>query len=203
MEFEEMKKIWDAQNGQAMYAIDETALHNSVIKKKTKARRTADLTEKIFIGANIISATMIAVPSIIKDKYSISGTLMMVLMYVTAGFILYIRNKRLKSQDRFESDMVGDLDNAIATADYQVKFSKTSRFYLLSVVLLTLSSLVESGSPWWVIVLVVIFFTVTYFAARWEHRTFYVSQKKDIRAMRDKIISMEKEDPEGDLDQQI
>ncbi len=188
-----MKKIWDAQNGQAMYAIDETALHNSVIKKKNKARRMADLTEKIFIGANILAATMIAVPSIIKDKYSISGTLMMVLMYVTAGFILYIRTKRLKTQDNFDSSMVGDLDNAIATADYQVKFSKTSRFYLLSVVLLTLVGLLESGAEWWVILLVAIFFAVTYMAARWEHRTFYVSQKKDIRAMRDKIVSMENE----------
>ncbi|MBO3698264.1 hypothetical protein [Roseivirga sp. E12] len=198
-----MKKIWDAQNGQAMYAIDETALHNRVIKKKNKARRTADLTEKIFIGANIVAATMVAVPSILKDKYSISGILMVVLMYVTAGFILYIRNKRLRTQDNFDSSMIGDLDNAIATADYQVKFSKTSRFYLLSVVLLTLFSLIESGSPWWVIVLVVIFFTVTYMAARWEHRTFYVSQKKDIRAMRDKIISMENEESDSELDQQL
>ncbi len=203
MEFEEMKKIWDAQNGQAMYAIDESALHNRVIKKKNKARRTADLTEKIFIGANIIAATMILVPSLLKDKYSISGSLMMVIMYLTAGFILYIRNKRLKVQDNFDDSMVGDLDNAIATSDYQIKFSKTSRFYLLSVVLLTLASLVESGAAWWVILLVTIFFTVTYLASRWEHRTFYVSQNKDIRAMRDKIISMESEASEDELDQQI
>ncbi|OEK00106.1 hypothetical protein BFP97_00615 [Roseivirga sp. 4D4] len=203
MEFEEMKKIWDTQNGQAMYAIDETALHNRVIKKKNKARRTADLTEKIFIGANLFAATLVLVPSIIKDKFSITGTLMMVLMYITAGFILYIRNKRLKTQDNFDSSMVGDLDNAIATADYQVKFSKTSRFYLFSVVLLTLGSLLESGAAWWVILLVTIFFAVTYMAARWEHRTFYVSQKKDIRAMRDKIISMENEEPEDKFDQQV
>lgn len=203
MEFEEMKKIWDAQNGQAMYAIDESALHNRVIKKKNKARRTADLTEKIFIGANIIAATMILVPSLLKDNYSISGSLMMVMMYLTAGFIFYIRNKRLKVQDNFDDSMVGDLDNAIATADYQVKFSKTSRFYLLSVVLLTLASLVESGAAWWVILLVAILFTAAYLASRWEHRTFYVSQNKDIRAMRDKIISMAEEASEDELDQQI
>lgn len=199
-----MKKIWDAQNGQAMYAIDESALHNSVIKKKNKARKTAGLTEIIFIGANIIAATMVLVPSLLKDKYSISGTLMMVLMYVTAGFIAHKRSKRLKSQDNYDKSMLGDLDNAIATADYQTNFSKASGFYLLGIVVLSLSALLESNSPWWVIVLAAVFFILTYFGAKWEHRTFYVSQKKDLRAMKEKLTRMEDEEqPEEPLDQQI
>jgi hypothetical protein len=28
MEFDEMKKIWDAQNNQPLYVLDEKALHN-------------------------------------------------------------------------------------------------------------------------------------------------------------------------------
>lgn len=198
-----MKKIWDAQNGQAMYAIDETALHNRVINKKKRARRTADLTEKIFIGANMIASAMIIVPTVIKNKVSVSGVLMAILMLVTAGYILHRRSKRLKSQDNFDKSMLGDLDNAIATADYQVRFSKTSRFYLLSVVILSMTSLLESGSPWWVLVLVAIFFLVTYMAAKWEYRTFYASQKKDLRAMRDKLVSMDKEEPESSIDEMI
>ncbi len=203
MEFEEMKKIWDAQNGQAMYAIDETALHNNVIKKKNKARRTADLTEKIFIGANIVAGLMIVVPTIIKENVMISGSLMAVMMFFTAGYIFNKRKKRLASQDDFEKSVIGDLDNAISTADYQVNFSKSSRYYLLSIVVLSLTSLIESGSPWWVILLVIVFFAVTYIAAKWEYRTFYASQKKDLRAMREKLGSMEDDEPENPLDQQV
>ncbi|OEK05400.1 hypothetical protein [Roseivirga misakiensis] len=203
MEFEEMKKIWDAQNGQAMYAIDETALHNRVINKKQKARRTADLTEKIFIAANFIASAMIIVPTIIKNKVSVSGILMAIVMLVSAGYIIHRRNKRLKTQDNFDESILGDLDNAIATADYQVKFSKTSRFYLLSVVVLSMTALLESGTPWWVLALVAVFFFVTYIAARWEHRTFYASQKRDLRAMREKLVNMENEEPESPIDNMI
>lgn len=203
MEFEEMKKIWDAQNGQAMYAIDETALHNNVIKKKNKARRTADLTEKIFVAANIVAGLMIVVPTIIKEHISISGSLMAVMMFFTAGYILNMRKKRLASQDNFDKSLIGDLDNAISTADYQVNFSKSSRYYLLAIVLLSLSSLLESGAQWWVILLVIVFFTVTYIGAKWEYRTFYASQKKDLRAMRDKVESMDDDEPENPLDQQV
>ncbi len=33
MEFDEMKKIWDAQNNQPLYVIDEKALHNRIQSK--------------------------------------------------------------------------------------------------------------------------------------------------------------------------
>jgi len=198
-----MKKIWDAQNGQAMYAIDETALHNRVITKKNKARRTADLTEKIYIGANIVAGLMIVVPTIIKNKVSVSGMLMAVLMFFAAGYIVHRRKRRLKSQDDFEKSMLGDLDNAIATANYQVDFSKASRYYLLGIVILSLTSLVEAHSPWWVIVLVIVFFIIIYVAAKWEYRTFYASQKSDLRGMREKLVSMDNEGPESSVDEML
>ena len=33
MEFDEIKKIWDAQNNQPLYVIDEKALHNRIQSK--------------------------------------------------------------------------------------------------------------------------------------------------------------------------
>ncbi len=203
MEFEEMKKIWDAQSNQAMYAIDEAALRNRVIAKKAKARKLAGLTEKIFIGANIFAGSIIVVASVIKDKWSVSGLIMTAFMYFIAGYIVVRRNKRLKSQDKFERTMLGDLDNAIATADYQVNFSRSSRYYLGVVVGLSLTSLLEANSPWWVVVLAALFFILTYIGAKWEYRTFYASQKKELRSMRDKLVSMDNDEPHAGFDQAI
>ena len=39
MEFEELKKIWDTQNNQPMYAINEEALHNRILTKKRKTNK--------------------------------------------------------------------------------------------------------------------------------------------------------------------
>lgn len=204
MEFDEMKKIWDAQNNQALYAIDETALYKKVLNKKQKARKMANLTEWILIFANIIAGTMVLIPSIVKDKFTISGMLMMALMYFTAGLIVMRRSRRLKSQDNFDRDLLGDLDNAIATAKYQVSLSGMGRYYLIMVAVLALTALLEAGSPWWIMSLALIFFVLTYFAGKWEHKTFYVSQKKNLEAMRSKLASLQDEEPESStLDQMI
>ena len=116
---------------------------------------------------------------------------MALFMYLVAGYIAYIRKKRLESQDNFDESMLGDLNNAIATADYQVNFAKSSRYYLALVVGLSLTSLLEASSPWWVIALAALFFLITYLGAKWEYKMIYAAQKKDLRTMRDKLISME------------
>ena len=45
MEFEEMQKVWDEQKGETMYAINETALHRSVTRKKNAAGRRINRVE--------------------------------------------------------------------------------------------------------------------------------------------------------------
>ena len=45
MEFEEMKKIWDTQNNEPMYAINEAALHQRIRAKRNRAKWNADFTE--------------------------------------------------------------------------------------------------------------------------------------------------------------
>src|SRR4051794_28721596 len=37
MEFEEMQKIWSMQNNEALYVINEKALHNRILSKKKSA----------------------------------------------------------------------------------------------------------------------------------------------------------------------
>src|SRR4051812_47574418 len=37
MEFDEMKKIWDSQNNEPLYAINEKALYNRILSKKKQA----------------------------------------------------------------------------------------------------------------------------------------------------------------------
>src|SRR5258708_3523845 len=45
MEFDEMKKIWDAQNNQPLYVIDEKALHNRIQSKMNTVLRLTNISE--------------------------------------------------------------------------------------------------------------------------------------------------------------
>ena len=37
MEFDELKQVWDSQNNELLYAINEQALHNRILSKKKQA----------------------------------------------------------------------------------------------------------------------------------------------------------------------
>ncbi len=182
-----MKKIWDAQNGQALYAIDEEALHNRVLNKKDKAAKIASWTEWMLIGSLLFSTGIIMTAAIYKSKYEMVPMAMAALMAIVSAIIYQRRVKRLSWQNNFENSIIGNMDQALANADYQVKLSRSVRWLLLAVAGLTVAGLIASGAQWWTGALVALFFVVVYYGARWEYRTFYVSQKKNLQDMRNKL----------------
>ena len=49
MEFDEMKKIWDSQNNEPLYGINEKALHNRILSKKKQAHHITNISELLAI----------------------------------------------------------------------------------------------------------------------------------------------------------
>ncbi|MBO6762618.1 MAG: hypothetical protein JJ909_16800 [Roseivirga sp.] len=96
-------------------------------------------------------------------------------------------------QNGFENTMLGDIDQAIANASYQVALSKSSRWLYLTVSVFAVLSVFNEASEWWKGLLVTLFFIVGYFAARWEHKTFYVSQKRRLESVRKKLLQFQEE----------
>ncbi len=194
MEFDEMKKIWDTQSNKAMYAIDEQTLHNRVIGKKMKAAKIADRTEKILIGAFSLSATFIVVMSMVDRHYEISSLLVAMFMYIGASQVYRKRSSRLTEQNSFENSILGDLEDALTNANYQVNLSRSIRYFFVIIALLTTYSVVDSWEEWWQGAIMLVFFGLTYVLAKWEHRTFYVSQKRNLESMKEKLVNLQ-EDP--------
>ena len=191
MEFDEMKKIWDAQSNKTMYAIDEEALHQRVINKKLKAARWVNKMELILMTSLLFASTVIWSAVIYKSKYEIPQLALGSLMVLGAIAILIGRRKRLSWQHAFENTMLGDIDQAIANASYQVKLSQSGKWAYLVISIFAVLSVFNNGSEWWKGALVLVFFIFGYFAARWEHKTFYVAQKRGLLAMREKLIQLQ------------
>jgi len=191
-----MKKIWDAQKGEALYAIDEKALHNQVIVKKKKSAQKADKLELTLISSLLFASGMVWYAIIVKSSYEMAQIIFASLLLFAAVAILISRRKRMRWQDSFENSMLGDLEQGLANASYQVKLSKAVAFLYLTVAGFAVVSVYLEVTDWWKSVLVLLLFTFGYIASRWEHRKFYVGQKKNLLAMKEKLMRMGNEHPE-------
>ena len=186
MEFDEMKKIWDEQNQRALYAIDETALQNRIRSKKQSAKKISDFSEIFLIIANIAAAAIIIITSFIKASGNIYIYVLAGLMIVTAAFVFGGRLKRQKRENTFDKSILGDLDHAIANATFQVRLSQIMRWYILPVGTLTVLSLWQTQTPIWILLLILLFFGLTWFSGGWEHQV-YLRKKLELEALRTKL----------------
>ena len=192
-----MKKIWDTQKGEALYAIDQKALHNKVIVKKTKSARKANKLELTLIGSLLLASGMVWWAIITKSSYEMAQLVFATLLLIAAVAIFISRRKRLSWQNSFENSILGDLEQGLANATYQVNLSKAAALLYLTVTAFAVVSVFKEAEDWWKSALVLLLFTFGYIASRWEHRKFYVGQKKNLKAMKEQLMRLENEHPEN------
>jgi hypothetical protein len=186
MEFDEMKKIWDAQNNAPIFVLDEQALHNRVIAKKAQAKHITRFTEIFAILANIAGGAAVA----FTWSGEKTGTWMKVMagwMFATAFYVIINRIRRLRSGHSFDRSIAGDLDQAIATATYQVRFSNVMRWNSFPIVVLMIGWFWESGLSYWFMGGLIVFFSVMFYAGGFEHR-FYERRKHELEILRGKLV---------------
>ncbi|MEM9858700.1 MAG: hypothetical protein AAF843_15175 [Bacteroidota bacterium] len=186
MEFEELRKIWDTQNNKPMYVIDDTMIHQKVIVKKRKAAFRANLAEFIGIGANLFAASLIASAMLYKGNENLFAFMMMVAMFLTAAVIGISRARRKKNENRFDLSTIGELQHALANATYHVWFNTGLLIFAGLIVLLTFASILTTEKSLWILPLVVVFFGITGWGARWEHRCF-VRKKEELELLMRKL----------------
>ena len=192
MEFKELKKIWDTQNNKPMYVIDESMMHWRVIKKKNSAAFRVNLAEFIGIGANLFSASIIASAMLYKGNENVFSFSMMIAMFAAAVLIGISRFRRKKNENRFDRSTMGELKHALANATYHVRFNTGLLIFASLVVILTVASIFDTENSLWLLPLIVVFFGVTGWGARWEHRCF-VRKKAELEQLMIKL----QEEPES------
>lgn len=192
MEFDEMKNIWNKQDNDMMYTINEEVLRKRITVKKRKASHIADFTEKLLIVVNITAGGFVLGLGIIKATGNIFTYSLAALMLFTAGYVLVKRLQRKKWENRFDLSLLGDLNHAIANASYQVNLSQMMIWYALPVAILTALNLGYNGKEFWVVALIIGFFVLAFLASRMEH-DIYVNNKKNLEELRDSLVDGDSE----------
>jgi len=191
MEFEEMKKIWDSQNNEPLYSINEKALHNRILSKKSQAHHITNISELLAIIVYACTGCIILGMYFFKQSGNISMYLLSAWMLGSALYSLVSRIRRRNQDHRFDRSMRGDLDHAVSVATYQVRLSQLMRWNILPIGLFTLLGVWNDGKSIWIVVSILIFFLLTSYASGWEHR-IYKSRKRELEILQNKL---ENEDP--------
>lgn len=186
MEFEEMRKIWDSQNQEPLFAIDEAALYRRIQAKGRKASRIANMNE---IGLIIIFiATSITL--LIIERESFYSYLSAALTFLIAIYVWVGRVRRKKAEQQFDRTMLGELDQAIFNVENEITRARTFFWWmLLPAGLPTLLNMIQAGvAPWkWVIVPVA--FVLAFGVVRWELRRRFLPRKRELEGLRGVLIS--------------
>lgn len=193
MEFDELQKIWDTQNNQPLYAINEQALHKRIVAKKHQVVRIAVMSEWILIIANTASG-LFALQQ--NGRSLIFVYLLAAWMLGTALYVLVNRIRRMREQKRFNRSLSGDLQHALSTVIYQVRIGHIMRWNILSMAGLVLLSNWEGGQPVWVSLVVALFFILVFYASGWELR-IHKAKKRELEVLQQKL--QEEDNPQAAL----
>ena len=139
MEFEEMKMIWDSQNHEPLYAMNEAALHRVVQRRLQVWQRclsrsfAAEISVGLFTGAVMLiyaGVLMFGDPAwlITRRGSSVTVSPWDIAALLTAGaiwfyystYMMAVRTRQLRREEAFESNLRGDIERALAHLDFQV-----------------------------------------------------------------------------------
>jgi amino acid transporter len=188
MEFEELKKIWDVQTDQPLFAINEKAMYNLILSKKKQAHHITNTSELLIIIVYIIAGSVVLGMNLFDQSSNISMYILSVWMLGSGLFMLMSRSKRIKGGNQFDRSMSGDLDYAISVATYQVRISQIMLWNILPIGILTTLGLWEGGKPIWIAMVVLLFFALSYYAGGWEHN-IYKRKKRELELLKNKLAS--------------
>lgn len=186
MEFEELQQIWDSQNNQPLYAINEAALHNRILAKRRQSRHIANISELLLIIVNAGAGGLTL--GIFRQDRNIFMWIMAAWMLGSALYVLISRIRRMKSNKNFDRSMRNDLSDAISVATYQVRLSRIMRWNMLPIGILILLGAWEGGKSAWVAGVILLSFGFAYYASSWEHR-IYKARRRELEILKSKLES--------------
>ena len=167
MEFDEMKKIWDAQNNQPLYVLDEKALHHRIQSKMNGVLRVTNMNEWSSILFNLGAGCILLALNHFSPVANIFMYIESAWLFATVAYVVINRIRRIKAGRRFDRSIHGDLDHAISVAGYQVRLSRVISWNLLPMSAIMIFSGWEAGK----LLKVSVFILVSYALG------FYVSAK--------------------------
>lgn len=188
MEFEEMKKVWNTQNSEMLYVINEKAVHRSITSKR---KTTTKIIDKNEIGLIIIytSVGLFLLTDAIYHKEDFWDYLLSGWMLASAISALLSRRNRKKEVVQYDRSMLGEIDHAIENAKATIRLAyRLINWYILPFGLLMMTKMAFIGASvekWFFIAGTII---LAYLLANWENKKCHQPRLLKLEKIRTKLM---------------
>jgi hypothetical protein len=219
MDFEEMKVIWDSQNDEPLYAINEKALHAQIQRKCRRFNRAILWRDVREVFGGIVCASWIALEGgllfirgqglALWPKYGdmplANGLLLAaaVVFLMPAIAMVVGRRRQATRESQFEASLCGDLNRAISQVSYQIRLLGSVvwwgliPWFLAIAMSLYAISLLRSDSRLEVLLIIgLVVPTVLGFVSwlnRREIKNDLLPRLQNLESLRDKLVESERE----------
>ena len=143
MEFSEMKMIWDSQNQEPLYAMNEAALQAIIRRRNQESEHclsrcfAIEITVGVICGALMFlcaGALLVSGPALLAalPRMRAAASIWDILALVAAGGIwfyysayMYLARKRQQRRvETFDSSLRGNLDRSLSQTDFQIALAR-------------------------------------------------------------------------------
>ena len=188
MEFEDMKKIWDEQNNENIYTINESELHRRVIRKKNRVKRMINKFELTLLVAMIVCGLVTTIMGILHNQ--LFKLLDVLIFFTIAGYIYKSRKDRIKYEGQSNLSLLDDLEQTIRSLEYHAKRQKYFILWYMLPIFFTfiINATFHHSKPWWLWVAFVAFFAFAYWAVKKELRCKILPKKEDLLHLRSLLL---------------
>lgn len=188
MEFEEMQVIWNNQNNEKLYAINESAMYASIQRKGNSINFWIGFAEYMMIGVNIVIGIYLFYDMIIENEQGFGFVIPV--MYVAYSILgIFFRLRRRKNLVKFEETMLGELDKAIWQANYIIRQGHALLYwYLAPLSIVAFLKFILDGDFLWGAAMLLLL-PLTYYGMRWEYSKWHGPKKRELESLRETILS--------------
>ena len=191
MDFEELKVIWNNQNNEKMYVVNEDALHGYIKLKGRSINHTVNFFELILIGVNLFVGIWLTIESL--DNAPWSEQLILAVFYLAFAVYGLVRRLIRRNEEKpFDQTILGELDKALWRIDYLMRQSWTIFvWYLLPLALILGVMSFFDPRLWQTFRMMLVVVVATYFGYRWEVRRIHQPKKHNLETLREKLTVQE------------
>lgn len=197
MEFNEMKLIWDSQNNEPLFAIDQAALHNRIQDKGQAVTSSLNKFDLLMIGMNLVVGVLLMIDTFTEDGAPFEYVLPTLYLFFFA-YSIYRRYAHQQEVRHFAPTILGDLDKALWQVNYLIRQNREMMWwYLLPTLLVALVTVTLNAGLVWALGLILLAGPVAYFGGHWEVNKWYLPKKRELEALRELLLQADEQAGDG------
>lgn len=189
MNIDALKKVWDSENQQLLYTIDQKAMNEIILKKSQSTNRKGELVENFIFWMNIIVPGILLFILFINRNSNYGTYLTCLFMLSVSVYIYYMKVRRRKMENAQGSSVLEHLEQAIHNATETAKVTDALlKWYIIIIGLLSILVLYLDNVKWYFMAGMVVVFVISFFVGRWEQRAWHDKRRDNLIALRDKVL---------------